>query len=311
MASVKQPLLGSNESINNSKRRWHPWLLRCVKTYWKELQARVLNLPSILLLIYTVPQPVCPILLYDIVNDMARSRENDLCTHQYSDSEATADNPIYILHNILFLFYPLVGWIADTKIGRGTAVYVGLWLGWIGTLLQSLSACLQYTSCGNMGSVGRYALSPLALVCLVISVNLFYVILLAYGMDQLMVASSIKVRAFIYWYIWVLFFGGNIMSYVSYLPITKYHTGMLSISTIAFGLFTLSLCLHFKFHDQFDNMAISDPYKMVYNVVKYTIQNKDPHNRSALTYWKMRFQNELTLLRISMEDPIHMKMLKM
>ena len=137
-----------------------------------------------------------------------------------------------------------------------------------------------------MASVGIYGISPLALVCLVISVNLFYVILLAYGMDQLIGAPSIKVRMFIYWFVWVMFLGGNIPSYVGFLPVTKYHTGMLSMSTIAFGLFTLSLCLHFKFHDRFDNMAISNPYKMVYNVVKFTIGNKYPKNRSALTYWE-------------------------
>ena len=75
-------------------------------------------------------------------------------------------------------------------------------------------------------------------------------------------------------------------SYVSFLPVAKYNTGMLSISTIAFGLFTLSLCLHFKFHDRFDNMTINNPYKIVYNVVKYTIGNKYPRNRSAMTYWE-------------------------
>ena len=287
MASVKQPLLGTNElSLNNSEKSWYSRLLRCAKMYRKELQAHLLNLPSILLLIYTVPLPVCPIMVYDIANDMARPYREHLCTHQYSDSEATAYNPVYILQHVLYLFYPLVGWIADTKIGRGRAVFVGLWVGWTGTLLQSLSSCFQYSSCGVMASVGRYGLSPLALVCLVISVNLFYVILLAYGMDQLIGASSIKVRTFIYWFVWVIFLGGNIPSYVGFLPVTKYHTGMLSMSAIAFGLFTLSLCLHFKFHDRFDNMTISNPYKLVYNVVKFTIRNKYPKNRSALTYWE-------------------------
>ena len=289
MASVRTPLLETpvpaDFSINDTDRRLCPWLIKYIKNYWNELKARALNLPSILLLIYTVTVPMCNFVAYNIANDITVVSGNHSCMYPYPEEEKIAKSVVFIVQNVLSLFIPLAGWIADTKIGRDKAIYIGLWLGWIGTLLQSSSSCFQYNSCGTLASVGKYGLSSLALVCIIISVDLFYATVLVYGMDQLMDAPSIKVRAFIYWYVLVIFLGGNIPSYVSFLPVAKYHTGMLSISSIAFGLFTLSLCLHFKFHDRFNNMVISNPYKMVYNVVKYTIGNKYPKNRSALTYW--------------------------
>ena len=290
MASVRTPLLETPVpavfSVKDTDKRLCLWLFSYSKNYWNELKAHALNLPSILLLIYTIPMIMSDVVAYNIANDITVFPQNYWCTHRYSESEAIANIAFFIEQNIPYLFIPLAGWVADTKIGRDKAIYIGLWLGWIGTLLQSLSSCFQYSSCETVASVGRYGLSSSALVCLIISVDLLCATVLVYGMDQLMDAPSIKVRAFIYWYVWVIFLGGNISSYVTFLPFTKYHTGMLSISTIAFGLFTLSLCLHFKFYDRFDNIAISNPYKKVYDVVKYTIGNKYPKNRSALTYWE-------------------------
>ena len=270
-------------SINGTKKEWCTRMFRYVKNYWKELKAHALNLPSILLLIYTVPAVICGANLYNIVNDMTVPPEDHL---YYPIRERPSFNVQNIVPNVLYLFCPLAGWIADTKIGRGMAIYIGLWFGWIGTLLQSLSSCFQYSSYGIMASVGRYGLSSLALVCLIISVDLLFATVLVYGMDQLMGAPTIKVRAFIYWYVWILTVSRSTVFCIDFLPITNYHTGMLIFSTVAFTLFTLSLCLHFIFHNRFDNMAIRNPYKMVYNVVKYSIHNKYPRNRSALTYWE-------------------------
>ena len=270
-------------SINGTKKEWCTRLFRYAKNYWKELKAHALNLPSILLLIYTMPVLICGANLHNIVNDMTVSPKDHL---YYPIREKTGSNVQNIVPNVLFLFCPLAGWIADTKIGRGMAINIGLWFGWFGTLLQSLSSCFQYSSYGIMASVGRYGLSSLALVCLIISVDLLYATVLVYGMDQLMGAPTIKVRAFIYWYVWILTVARSTIFCIDFVPITKYRTGMLIFSTVAFTLFTLSLCLHFILHNRFDNMAIRNPYKMVYKVIKYSIHNKYPRNRSALTYWE-------------------------
>ena len=269
-----------------TKKRRNPQIFKCAKTYWRGLKARALTLPSILLILYAAPAQICTVLLYNIAHDIVTPPDDRSCMYPYPESGATAYNVAIVIENAMFLFIPLAGWVADTKIGRGTAIYIALWLGWIGTLLQSLSSCLQYSSCGIVASVGKYGVSSLALIFLLISIAFFYANTLAYGMDQLIVASSSKMRAFIYWYVWATFLGGNISSCTSFLPKTAYHTGTLSICAITFALFTLSLCLHFHLHHKFEDMAIINPYRTVYNVVKYAFQNKYPKNRSAFTYWE-------------------------
>ena len=273
-------------SIDTRGYRTNLCLLRCIKTFCKELKARALNLPSILLLLYVIPMStVLTTVLINIAHDIT-SPPDISCVDPYPESGPATQSVAIIIENAMYLFIPLAGWIADTKIGRGKAIYISLWFGWIGTLLQSLSNCFQYSSCGVLASVGKYGWSSLALICLLISISFFQANALAYGIDQLMAAPSTKIRAFIYWYVWAMFAGGNPPVIITFLPILKYLIGTITISTITFALFTLSLCLHFHFHYRFEDMAINNPYRTVYNVVKYAFQNKYPKNRSAFTYWE-------------------------
>jgi hypothetical protein len=68
---------------------------------------------------------------------------------------------------------------------------------------------------------------------------------LAYAMDQLLVHSNSKVRSFIYWYVWVLLVVGNVFGYTLVLSVSQYRLAALIVSSIAFGLFSISLYLHF------------------------------------------------------------------
>ena len=116
------------------------------------------------------------------------------------DSKTTVS--IIILLYVPAFLIPFCGWLSDTKIGRGNAIYLGLWLGWIGTLLQSISYCLQYDSCGITALIGRYGFSGVAFVLLSVSMAFMFTNILPYGIDQMMNVSSVKIRAFIHWYIW-------------------------------------------------------------------------------------------------------------
>uniref|UniRef100_A0A1X7TV23 Uncharacterized protein n=1 Tax=Amphimedon queenslandica TaxID=400682 RepID=A0A1X7TV23_AMPQE len=78
-------------------------------------------------------------------------------------------NNARLIVNVLLLFAPFCGWLSDTKIGRGNAIYLGLWLGWIVLLLLPN--------------------------------------ILPYGIDQLMNESTVKIRAFIHWF-WLCLYSG-------------------------------------------------------------------------------------------------------
>ena len=267
-----------NSSFEAKKKRR---VLKCFKNYWKELKARSSNIPSILLLIYATTIPVCITVLFDITTGLFVPL-NTKCNHPKWGKSVYS---IPLRYAPYFLI-PFCGWLSDTKIGRGNAIYLSLWLGWVGTLLQSINYCLQYNSCGITALIGRYGFSGVAFILLSVSSAFMYTNILPYGIDQMMNVSSVKIRAFIHWFVWDYYF-----CFISSLLITsffsdEYQTGVLIIAVAGFALFSFSLCLNFHLQHRFEHIPIPNPYKIVFKVLKYSIQNN--HNRrqrSAFTYW--------------------------
>ena len=262
--------------------------------YWKGLKSRRLSIAVILLLVYSLPISMCNEIIFFIVNDMIKFYPSS-CAYPYPESDLTTQSIVQIIQNAVFLFIPIAGWISDTKIGRGNAVYLSLWLGWVGTLLQCISSCFQYSSCGIIVSVGKYGISGIAAIFILVSVEFMYANILAYGMDQLLIDGSRanKIRSFIYWYVWGLYLAGNISSYSETVDVTQYNTGAMIVTFVAFSLFSLSLCLHFQLYHKFEHIPIPNPYQIVINVLKYYIQHKYPKKRSAFTYWEEKLPKRI------------------
>ena len=108
------------------------------------MKTRSLNMPSILLLIFALSIAVCHS-IFDSIFKHLSGTQNDKCDLS-SYSNKISDIGI-VIGNAFYLFVPFCGWLSDTKIGRGNAIYLSLWLGWIGTLLWAIRFCLQYYSC--------------------------------------------------------------------------------------------------------------------------------------------------------------------
>ena len=266
----------SNEQ--QKKRR----IFKCFSNYWKELKARSLNTPSILLLVYTATMSVCNQILLNISKDFTTPLHDHCGYTDNPDNNSLNYNIAILAPNTFCILIPFCGWLSDTKIGRGNAIYLSLWLGWIGTLLQSISYCLQYNSCDTTALIGRYGFSGVAFVFLFVSLAFMFTNMLPYGIDQMMNVSSVKIRAFIHWSVLAIFCSSGAL----YKSIHMYQSGPFSIAVIGFTLVSISLCLHFNLQHRFEHIPIPNPYKIVFKVLKYSIQNN--HNRrqrSAFTYW--------------------------
>ena len=268
VSSERRSLLPSSSLVNNaSKRKYKPF--NCFSNYCKELKSRSLNLPSILLLIYALPVEICT-----NISDLS-SKLYSQCDFFDSKSDTTSYNIGFIV-NVFLLFAPFCGWLSDTKIGRGNAIYLGLLLGWIGTLIKVIGCCLQYNSfhCDTVSFIGRYVFP---LVFMFISMTLLFPTILPYGIDQLMNESTVKIRAFIHWFVLCLY-SSDALSFKS---------DELTISFVAFVLFSFSLCLHFLFKHRFEHIPIPNPYKIVFKVLKFSLKTSDTRrqHRSAFTYW--------------------------
>ena len=269
MASIQQEqrnLLSSSSLVNHASCK----IFKCFSNYRKELKTRSLNIPSILLLIFALSIAVCHSIFDSIFKNLSGTQNNE-CKLSYSINISDVG---IVIGNAFYLFVPFCGWLSDTKIGRGNAIYLSLWLGWIGTLLWAIGCCLQYYSC-DTAPIARDTFFITAFVFMFTSMAFMFTNILAYGIDQLMNESSVKIRAFIHWS-WLLLYCGNALSVISNKLIT---------AIVAFTLFSLSLCLHFFLGHHFEHIPIPNPYRIVFKVLKLSLQNNGRQQRSAFTYW--------------------------
>uniref|UniRef100_A0A1X7TVD7 Major facilitator superfamily (MFS) profile domain-containing protein n=1 Tax=Amphimedon queenslandica TaxID=400682 RepID=A0A1X7TVD7_AMPQE len=266
----RRRLSPSSSLVNNaSKRKYKPF--NCFSNYCKELKSRSLSLPSILLLIYALPIEIC-ILMTDFT-----SNQFSQCDLFHSKRDIIFNN-LGLIVNVLLLFTPFCGWLSDTKIGRGNAIYLGLWLGWIGALIQAIGCCLQYNKsfhCGTVSFIGRFVIP---FVFMFISMILLLPNILPYGIDQLINESTVKIRAFIHWF-WLCLYSGYALPFII--------ADGLTISVVALALFSFSLCLHFFLKHRFEHIPIPNPYKIVFKVLKFSLKTSRTRrqHRSAFTYW--------------------------
>ena len=101
-------------------------------------------------------------------------------------------------------------------------------------------------------------------------------------MDQLPDASTEEIISVLRWLAWTFFSSFAVMNYTLFCVDSKYQLiGILLVST---GL-TLAVCSDFLFnHHLAKEPATKNPFKLVFNVVKYAIHTKQPRCRSAFTY---------------------------
>ena len=272
------------------------WLEKKAKIYQKEIKCRNMNLPAWLLVIFSIVTGMCVELGYNITFSLTTDPASPSCFAVVAERR---DGILYVAittQNVLFcVLRPFIGWLADTKIGRERAINLSLWSCWLGTLLQCISYCIQYGTCGLPVNIAKYGISGVALLLLIVGTAGFSTNIPAYGMDQLIDKSNSHVRAFIHWIVWGLFVG-YFNGYIAFVEKTIYDAKLVLITGIAvFGFTSLALCLHAWFYNHYELVGIQkkNPYKMVYDVLKYAWHHKAPVRRSALTYWENKLPSRI------------------
>ena len=117
--------------------------------YIKKLKSHKMNLPARLLVLFTIIAGLCFLISSNIISELVTNAEKSSCFEPIPDID---DASIQIFREIevtiLAVLFPLIGWLADTIIGREKAINLSLWSCWCGILLQCISYCIQYGTCG-------------------------------------------------------------------------------------------------------------------------------------------------------------------
>ena len=221
--------------------------------YQREIKSRKMNLPTWLLIFFFTVAAMCLEISYNIMFSLLTYPETSSCYHSSAQSAVKTQYLAFTITTTMFsVIYPFNGWLADTVIGREKAINLSLWSCWFGTLLQCISYCIQYGTCGLPVNIAKYGISGVALLLLIIGTAGFFTNIPAYGLDQLAEKSNTHSRAFIHWTIWGLFVGFSI-GYIAFVEKSIYDAELLQITGIIACAFTsLALCLHAWFYNHYE-----------------------------------------------------------
>ena len=258
--------------------------------FCSELKARIPNLPSCLLALYMIPMRMAMVCALRAANPILVTGTKPSC-YTMSNFDSHSLLVVHCLVSaailILLLLYPLTGWIADTKVGHKRFIDISLWLTWIGLMLQIVSECIQYATCGLPVAIAIFGISALAALLIYIGTMMFQVAVFACGMDQLVDCSNTKLRAFIHWLVIAYAIGDIGVTNIYSIEESIVLNLALEITCVVLltAMLIVNILLKHKFYPS--GVVQSNPYRTIYDVLKYSIRNKGrQHSRSAFTYWE-------------------------
>ncbi|XP_064396317.1 uncharacterized protein LOC135343251 [Halichondria panicea] len=213
------------------------------------------------------------------------------------------------LSSLTFIVIPLLGWLADAKLGNYRVFKFNCFSLLIATIICGIhilygltlkSIALQYTSAVILVLVDAVGTAG-AVVSITTALQL--------GLDQMPDASSTNMSSFISWFAFSIFFGFWI---ADWLLSTLLYCVPLSESTKVqmFSLFpvtcTVIICSSmFLLAPKWLTIEPKSPktLKIIYQVFKFAAKHKAPIYRSALTYWEEDVPSRLDLGKTKYSGP--------
>ena len=226
-----------------------------------------------------------------------------------------------IIQGIAFLLYPVLGWIADVYISRYKMIKLSFILILISSLLMLLGAIERI--CEHIYfrqefdfafSLAKKIHNAIVLLVGIGGLGIHEANAIQFGLQQLMEASSERLSSFIHWYYWSLQIGPLITYYITFLGIlyftncrvkfdeifqTRQNVHIFgwtiffpSLLQVALALIGLPIMHCFKHHLEIHQTKIN-PFKTIFQVLKYTFTHKLPVRRSALTYWETKIPSRI------------------
>ena len=198
----------------------------------------------------------------------------------------------YGLLGMMQVLYPIGGLIADVRYGRYKVIKLSLISHWVGDIILGVGG-IMYTI------INAYKYSrALEIVMFVASISAilpysvgfggFQSNVVQFGLDQLLDVSSEDLSLFLHWFVWTEYVGEILSHFLS----TSSSCSNFMQKNIAYGIFpflfldTVCLIMVYCKRHWFNCVDIvANPYRRVYEVLKFTAQHsKPPGYRSALTY---------------------------
>ena len=130
--------------------------------------------------------------------------------------------------------------------------------------------------------------------CLAVSMGGIMVNTMQFGIDQLTDASSSDICSYISWYIWILALASNLAAVTQYCFCDPYNRamGFFILPLLGTAVIISDLCFNKWLVKE---PAVRNPFKIIFQVLRYAMKNKYPHLRSAFTYWEDKPYSRINL----------------
>ena len=191
-------------------------------------------------------------------------------------------SPVFITASQFFsgIFAPLIGWLADVKIGRYETIKFGSLISFSGSIFFYFAL---FTGSVSTLSIVLYSVS-IALVSL--GNASFSAAILPFITDQIIGATADEFSTLIYWYVWADNFGFGLAFTLGSMTIVPYVN---VVGVVGAGIFAICLaaiivsdCLCQQWLDKAHKAT--NPVKLIIQVLNYTRKHSYPERRSAFTF---------------------------
>ena len=177
-----------------------------------------------------------------------------------------------------FLFFgPFFGWLADVKLGIYKVIVYGTLALFVANILASVGLLAE----GMFGEVLSFIGNILDGLCTIC----FSAATVPFITDQLIGATADELSALVYWYLWFVYLSMGLAS-CTLCTVTSLDFSPLYILAVpceaCLAMIIISDCLCRQWLDR--THKVTNPIKLIIQVLNYPRKNKYPQRRSAFTY---------------------------
>ena len=184
---------------------------------------------------------------------------------------------------VSYSFAPLVGWLADVRFGR----YEVIKFGSIASFLASILYYFAMITGVGVTTVSNVLLS-LAIIIAGFGRTCYLAAMLPFLTDQIIGATSDQLSAVVRWYYWARMLGQCLSNIIVYYSKKSFRTSndnmslTILIVIIPLAVIIISDCLCQQWLDK--THKVTNPIKLIVQVLNYTRKHRYPERRSAFTY---------------------------
>ena len=220
-----------------------------------------------------------------------------------------ASTGFVLSQGIMYLLYPLCGWISDVYLSSFKAIKFSFFAALFSSVMTYLTSLYSLFYPSTHASLAVFTL--IAVLFGMLGLGLFEANAIQFALNQMVEASSEQLSSFVYWYIWCANVAPLFMYYFS-LGIVYSLNCVIEVKEIDHGahnfisllihiysslalilvLFNLCFALYYQKFLHIEEIK-RNPLKTVMQVLKYSYRHKQPEHRSAFCYCENKLPSRI------------------